>query len=232
MEGGYIIEIWKDIIGYEGYYQISNMGNVKSLARNVIKRSGVIQPRKERIMDKRICSDEYYIAKLTVNNVSKSISIHRLVAIHFIPNPDNLPEVNHIDCNRQNNCVDNLEWCTHGDNVRYSIKCGNHICCRDLTGINNPNYGNHILSEKYKNDKDLAIEKLSRPYSQNGRAVKIEMYDENMLYIDTFDWIGGVAEYLIKNGFTTASVDSIRTNVTQSIKNNKPYRNHYYKKVA
>jgi hypothetical protein len=90
MEGGYIIEIWKDIIGYEGYYQISNMGNVKSLARNVIKRSGVIQPRKERIMDKRICSDEYYIAKLTVNNVSKSILIHRLVAIHFIPNPDNL----------------------------------------------------------------------------------------------------------------------------------------------
>ena len=113
-------EIWKDIEGYEGYYQISNLGNVKSLARNVIRSDGVIQPHKERIMDKRVSIDGYYIAKLTVNRKSKSIGIHILVARHFIPNPDNLPEVNHKDLDRKNNRVDNLEWCTHQDNVRYS----------------------------------------------------------------------------------------------------------------
>lgn len=98
------MEIWKDIDwikGFEGYYQISNYGNVKALARNVVKSSGVIQPRKERIMAKRISTDGYYIAKLNVNKKSKNVAIHILVATAFIPNPNGYNEVNHIDYNRK-----------------------------------------------------------------------------------------------------------------------------------
>ena len=101
-------EIWKDIQGYEGLYQISNYGRVKSLERIVRKSNGVLQPRQERIVAKRVSTDGYYIAKLSRDGHSKSIAIHRLVASHFIPNPKNLPEVNHKDFDRTNNRIDNL----------------------------------------------------------------------------------------------------------------------------
>ena len=120
-----MVEIWKDIQGYEGYYQISNLGNVKSLDRVVDKGNGVFQHRKERIMNKRECTDGYYIAKLNVKKKSESIAIHILVARHFIDNPNNYPEVNHKDCNRNNNYYTNLEWVTTKENVYYAFSVGN-----------------------------------------------------------------------------------------------------------
>lgn len=79
-------------------------------------------------MSKRISTDGYYIAKLNVNKKSKSVAIHILVAQHFIPNPepDVKTEVNHKDCNRKNNCVENLIWCTHEENVAYSAALGHY----------------------------------------------------------------------------------------------------------
>lgn len=99
-------EIWKDIEGYEGLYQVSNMGRVRSLRRNIILKS-------------RIERNGYESVKLTVNNIPKDYSIHRLVAMAFIPNPDNLPQVNHKDENKTNNCMENLEWCTQEYNQNY-----------------------------------------------------------------------------------------------------------------
>ena len=119
-------EIWKDIQGYEGFYQISNLGNVKSLERVIDKGNGILQHRKERIMNKRESVDGYYVAKLNVNKKSKSIAIHILVARHFIDNPNNYPEVNHKDCNRANPRYDNLEWISHIDNIRYSSNKGHY----------------------------------------------------------------------------------------------------------
>lgn len=113
-------EEWKDIKGYEGYYQVSNLGNVRSLDRIVDRGNGILQHRKERIMSKRKNADGYYQAKLNVDKVSKCIGIHILVAEHFLENPNGYTEVNHKDFNRTNNRIDNLEWCTHKDNVRYS----------------------------------------------------------------------------------------------------------------
>ena len=107
------MEIWKDIKGYEGLYQISNKGRVKSLN---YRRTG-----KEKIL---ISSDDgkgYLCVKLCKNNKIKNHKIHRLVAQAFLPNPDNLPEVNHQDTNTSNNCVENLEWCTHAYNMHYSV---------------------------------------------------------------------------------------------------------------
>lgn len=218
-------EIWKDIEGYVGFYQISNLGNVKSLERIVI-RNGIAQKRKERIMSKRKNDDGYYIAKLNLNKISKSISIHRLVAQAFIPNPLNLPEVNHKDCNRTNNCVNNLEWCTHTDNIQHSAKLGRYP---KRFGSENPNYGNHSLHNKYIANQELR--KLqSRPKDKNGMAKRIEMLDLNMNPYKTFEWIGECSEYLIKNNITRSnSINSVRTAISLSIKKNKKYYNYYFR---
>lgn len=99
-------EIWKDIDGYEGLYQVSNVGRVRSLRRNIILKSKIERNGYERV-------------RLSVNNIPKDYSVHRLVANAFIPNPNNYPIVNHKDENRTNNCVENLEWCTQEYNVNY-----------------------------------------------------------------------------------------------------------------
>lgn len=212
-------EIWKDIEGYEGYYQISNLGNVKSLARTIIRKDGITRFYKERIMDKRISTDGYYIAKLTVKRKSKCIGIHKLVAKAFISNPDNLPEVNHKDFDRKNNRVDNLEWCTHQDNIKYSWERGQY---KGKCGEENPNYGNHKLSEIYKNDPDLSKEKQSRPAEQNGRATPVRMYRDD--FTMDFAYFGLAAKYMIDNKLTKAkSIMSVSTYISASAKNNKSY---------
>lgn len=107
-------EIWKDIQGYEGIYQVSNLGNVKSLnyrnrgyAQNLVPKTN----NKGRLW-----------VELAKNRIKKPFQISRLVAETFVENPEKLPIVNHKDENPKNNRVDNLEWCTLSYNVRYSIK--------------------------------------------------------------------------------------------------------------
>ena len=98
--------IWKDIEGCEDLYQVSNMGRVRSLRRNIILKSKIERNSYERV-------------RLSTNNIPKDYSVHRLVANAFIPNPDNLPQVNHKDENKTNNCVANLEWCDGKYNINY-----------------------------------------------------------------------------------------------------------------
>ena len=218
-------EIWKDIQGYEGFYQISNLGRVKSLERIVHKNNGVIQTRKERIMAERVSTDGYYIAKLTLDGYSKSIAIHRLVAIHFIPNPDNLPEVNHKDFDRTNNRVDNLEWCTHLENIRYSWAEGHY---KGRFGKDNPNYGNTVLKERFANNPELA-QTLARKGKQNGRCVAIKVIFPT--YEKTFDYMGEAAQYLIDQGITKASVNSLRTRIGAILDTDRTYKGCKFKRV-
>lgn len=105
-------EIWKDISGYEGLYQVSNLGRVKSLENRS-------NHKKEKILASHI-RNQYYGVTLYKDSHYKNYTIHRLVAEAFIPNPDNLPEVNHKDENKLNNYVDNLEWCTRQYNNTYN----------------------------------------------------------------------------------------------------------------
>lgn len=105
-------EIWKDIAGYEGLYQVSNLGNVKSL--NYCGRGY------ERILVPKINNCGRLWVELRKNRKSKYMLVHRMVALAFIENPNNYPQINHIDENPKNNCVGNLEWCTAEYNNRYS----------------------------------------------------------------------------------------------------------------
>jgi hypothetical protein len=104
-------EIWKDIKGYEGLYKISNKGNVMSLRKTNGESNGM---RKLSYSHKG-----YLIIVLSKEGKPKTHRVHRLVATAFIPNPYNLPEVNHIDENKTNNSAENLEWCTQIYNLKY-----------------------------------------------------------------------------------------------------------------
>lgn len=110
-------EEWKDVKGYEGIYQVSNLGNIRSLTR-VIKRGSGDYTIKGQMLKLYLDGHGYVCANLK-NKVHRVEKVHRLVAIAFIDNPYNKPEVNHKDCNPQNNCVDNLEWCTHYENMQW-----------------------------------------------------------------------------------------------------------------
>lgn len=116
-----MIEVWKDIKGYEGLYQVSNLGRVKSLSRKVNDFRGKdTRTMRERIMKQRI-RNTYYIVQLKKDGTRKTCQVHRIVGVMFIPNPDNKPVINHLDYNPKNNRVDNLAWCTQKENINYSI---------------------------------------------------------------------------------------------------------------
>lgn len=108
-------EIWVDIKGYEGLYQISNKGRVKAPA----KKSGFLR-RKEKILSGFVKDNDYLCIDLHKDNKCKKFYIHRLVALHFLDNPENYPCINHKDYNKKNNCVENLEWCSYKYNNDYS----------------------------------------------------------------------------------------------------------------
>ena len=102
-------EIWRDIKNYEGLYQVSNWGRVKTIKTQKIRK--LVSNHKG-----------YLLVKLCKNGISVGFSVHRLVAEAFIPNPDNLPQVNHINENKTDNRVENLEWCTNEYNHNYGTR--------------------------------------------------------------------------------------------------------------
>lgn len=106
-------EIWKDIPGYEGLYQVSNLGNVKSLNWRGHGKPKNLTPKLQN--SNRLC------VQLSKCGTVRYFLIHRLVALAFIPNPEGRSKINHIDENPLNNCVSNLEWCNHLYNVRCYI---------------------------------------------------------------------------------------------------------------
>ena len=111
-------EVWKDIKGYEGLYQISNYGNVRSLDKIIVdKYKKYLMKGKQLKLNIR---NTYYVINLVKNKKRKSFQVHRLVAEAFLSNPNNYKIVNHKDENPLNNNVDNLEWCTQKHNVNHS----------------------------------------------------------------------------------------------------------------
>lgn len=147
-----MIEEWRDIKGYEGLYQVSNIGKVKSLARTVMRSNGRLMTIRERILKLRPDKGGYVRVCLSKDAVETDYFVHRLVAIAFIDNPHNLPEVNHKDENKKNNSVDNLEWCTSLYNNNYGSHNENHSkTCREkkmYIGGSNPRSRKVICENK------------------------------------------------------------------------------------
>lgn len=104
-------EIWKDIKDYEGFYQVSNYGFIKSLKKEIIRKP-------------HLTPKGYLRLQLQVKGSQKNFFVHRLVALTFLENPNNLPQINHIDGNKLNNKVDNLEWVDNSINQHHAYKIG------------------------------------------------------------------------------------------------------------
>lgn len=121
MKSSIFTEEWKDIEGYEGLYQVSNLGRVKSLARYVKHYKGGLLLLRERILT-TIAVRDYLNVNLYKEGKIKMFKVHRLVAQAFIENPDNLPQVNHKNECKWDNAVWNLEWCTSDYNLKYGTR--------------------------------------------------------------------------------------------------------------
>lgn len=124
-------EIWKDIEGYEGLYQVSNLGKIKALPR----KTGFTYNKKERIIKQYKNRKGYYITQLSKNGVPKTIIVHRIVAKTFVINQNNKAQVNHINCNKEDNRAENLEWVTNDENKKHAKE---HGLCKSLKGGENP----------------------------------------------------------------------------------------------
>ena len=116
-------EVWKDVVGYEGFYQVSNLGRVRSVDRLINGRyAGHKTKVKGKILNTFTSKTGYVRVALHINKKVNKFSVHRLVAQAFIPNQDNKPQVNHKDEKRDNNNVNNLEWVTAKDNSNYGTR--------------------------------------------------------------------------------------------------------------
>lgn len=116
-----MIEEWKPIIGYEGYYEVSNMGKVRSVDRVDIsgrKRSGIVL----HAVKVGHAPNKYLAVSLSKDRIVKKTKVHRLVAEAFIPNPENKPEVNHLNEDKMDNRVENLCWATSKENMRHGTR--------------------------------------------------------------------------------------------------------------
>jgi hypothetical protein len=150
----------------------------------------------------------------------------RAVAMAFIPNDDPgvKTEVNHKDYNRANDCVDNLEWISHIENIRYSIKNK-----PDIFGQNNPNYGNRKLSKWYAEHPEDALEKQSRKDTQNGRACRLRIL-LNGLILGEFELIKYACEFINFYCKTNCKLDSLRGKINKSIRSGKAYKGMLFEK--
>lgn len=167
-------EIWKDIEGYEGKYQVSNCGRVKSLGRFVEKKGQLPAYLRERILSPHILKG-YKMVCLYSNNKGKTFSVHRLIANAFIPNPNNLPHIDHINTIRTDNRIENLRW------VNRSMNMMNEITHKKRS---------EYWKEKTKKGGNVWVERKKR---------KVIALDEKYNIVHTFNTITEAATFINRN---------------------------------
>lgn len=123
-------EIWKQYPDYD-FIEVSNLGRVRTKDRIVTRKDGKKYSARGQVLKQQLKRSGYMQVCIRVNGKSVYLSVHRMVAITFIPNPDNLPEVNHIDNDKTNNDASNLDWCTHEYNIAYKERYG--VSAREAT---------------------------------------------------------------------------------------------------
>lgn len=150
-------EEWRDVVGYEGYYMVSSLGRVMSLARPYHNNRG-ISFTKTRILSPRLNSGGYYQVVLTINGNRTQPHIHKLVAEAFIPNPNNYPQADHIDCDKLNNRADNLRWCTQKMNNENPLtkarrKANIHLTAQKIREANSK----PVIRISLKDENDIKV---------------------------------------------------------------------------
>lgn len=219
-------ESWKPIKGFEGIVEVSNLGRIKYLERDIHTEKDskvVISHRKERIVEGYPNRDGYLTVKLCKDGKALARVVHRLVAEAFIPNPNNLSEVDHINTIRTDNRAENLRWCSRYENTHNPLTL-QHYKQRDITGEKNPNWKNKTLHNKLKDNPQLRFQYFSRKGKQNGRCRKVYVYRDNQL-IKEFDYIGECCLWLKDEFNLKTKVNSLRSRISGLMKTGKPFRN-------
>lgn len=146
------MEIWKDVVGYEGFYQVSNLGNVKSIERIVWNKANKSYSKLRGVLLKKDnMNNHYFQVRLSKDGKSKHKLVHRLVAITFLNKKEGLNLINHKDENKLNNRVENLEWCNHSYNINYGERNNKVAKSNSISVIRICNNGDII---KYKSALD------------------------------------------------------------------------------
>lgn len=164
------LEVWKNIINYEDYYQVSNFGNVKSLDRIVNKPNGISYLRKGKPCKQSKSNLGYMTVGFTVNNKKVNKYVHRLVAEAFITNMNNYPQVNHIDCDKTNNRLYNLEWCTNSENHIHATKNGLNKLHLHRVAYSGEKNGRSLLTK----EQVLEIKQKYIPYKYSAKKLSKE----------------------------------------------------------
>jgi len=153
------MEIWREIIGYEGLYAVSSSGSIKSLERMVNYRiAGTKRIVRERIRKPFLYKNGYYMITLWRGNVGKTETLHRIIASAFIPNPENKETVNHINGIKTDNSIDNLEWASYSENAKHAV----------VTGLNPTRSGEQLIHSKLN---DIYVSEIRQMY-KSGISIK------------------------------------------------------------
>jgi len=163
-------EIWKDVIGFEGKYQVSNTGKVKSLER-IIKRGekGDVLI-KTLVLKNRLSKKGYHQVILYKKGIQKQFTVHQLVSIMFLENKDSFKEVNHINGIKTDNFSENLEWCSRGHNMRHALRTGLKIP-RNGESINTCKLTKSQAAEIKYSDKSIQSRFLSNKFKVSMQTV-------------------------------------------------------------
>lgn len=167
-----IEEIWKEIPNTNGFYSVSNLGLVKSNDRYVMNSIGVKRFYKGQILkfSKSGWGGYSYVQLVDYNGNRYRECVHRIVARTFIPNPKNKPQVNHIDGDKNNNRLCNLEWCTPSENIQHAYDNG---LTRIKTGKESPNYGKRGVSPQSKKVIDINTGKVFVSLNQAAESIGV-----------------------------------------------------------
>lgn len=210
---GFEQEKWLPIVGYEGLYEVSNMGRVRSVER-VVKTPYSSYTKKEQIVSQHMGAEGYFRVTLCANGKTSHFLVHRLVASAFIPNPKNKPQIDHIDGSRTNNCVDNLRWVSAKENAMNPITRKRILDSRKF-GPEHHSFGkpksdavkakmSKTIREKGFTDEQLRIRSINSKNgrkargSEHGRARKIDQFSLTGEFIRTWGCVSDAARFLGK----------------------------------
>lgn len=255
-------EIWKDIEGYEGIYQVSNFGNVKVLRREIWNGKG-IRIQEEKILKQSTNMWGYCIVTLTKNSVRLPHKVHRLVAKAFIPNYENKEQVNHIDGDKTNNHVENLEWNTRQENMSHAYinnlykdmtSDSNLIVLKDdegniisqyssfkaLSDTINLNAGKLLKTLKNNNVNFDCIKTLNNKYPIDlklNKFVRSSKYFPLAVYDEDMNLLAMYTNGTLLTKFTTIPENVVtkanKNGIFKYKKRGKEYKNYYYiKKIS
>lgn len=234
-----INEEWKDVIGYEGLYQVSNKGNLRSFHKGKCK-----------LLSLCVGKHGYVVALLHNKNGRKHVRVHRLVAQAFIPNPNNLPYINHKNEIKTDNCVENLEWCTAEYNVNYgtsaqriSEKQSVAVLQYDLDGSLVCRYNGLSEAERINGYKHCSISEVctGKKLSYMGfiwlhegdehllpERLAACLQSKNFYRVGQFDEEGNLIATFLSVGKAVKTTGVPRNHIDQQIKNNHKPKNSKY----